>query len=84
MTSSIYWTGKPHFWIDVILESMGQASFSDCLQRFPFLGRLYMRLNPQWLDGLVAGSQKHERYTMDLINRFVCTQTHHDHAYLLD
>ncbi|KAL8900470.1 MAG: hypothetical protein Q9207_005685 [Kuettlingeria erythrocarpa] len=68
-------TGVTHFWIDVVLESMGQASFADCLQRFPLLGRLFIRLNPQWMAKMIAGSQKHEGYTMDLINRIAGSET---------
>ncbi|GME30024.1 hypothetical protein LQ345_000377 [Neofusicoccum parvum] len=62
-------SGKTHFWISVVLESMGQASLSDTITRFPWLGKLYMRFNPGWLEKLSAGSQKHENYTMNLIER---------------
>lgn len=60
-----------HFWISVVLESMGQSGLSDFLGRFPMLGRLYLKINPSWLEKLTAGSIKHEKYTMDLINKFV-------------
>lgn len=53
-----------------MLESMGQASLSDTIQRFPWMGRLYMRLNPEWARRLIAGSIKHESNTMDLVKRF--------------
>ncbi|KAM7203149.1 Cytochrome P450 [Naviculisporaceae sp. PSN 640] len=62
-------SGKTHSWIAVVLESMGQASLSDTISRFPMLGKLYMRLNPGWLNKLLEGSAKHEQYTMDLIER---------------
>lgn len=50
---------------------MGQASLSDTLSRFPLFGKIYMRLNPGWLNKLIEGSTKHEQYTMDLIEKFV-------------
>jgi len=62
--------GTVHFWISVVLESMGQAGLSDFLGRFPLLGRIFMKVNPGWLAKLAAGSAKHESYTVDLINRF--------------
>ncbi|PGG97502.1 hypothetical protein AJ79_09172 [Helicocarpus griseus UAMH5409] len=68
-------SGKTHFWISVVLESMGQSSLSDFLQRFPLLGRIYLKLNPRWMEKLVAGSQKHESYTLELINRRIKKQT---------
>ncbi len=62
-------SGRMHFWIDVVLASMGQASLSDTLSRFPILGSLYMKLKPGWLRGLMEGSAKHEAYTINLVNR---------------
>lgn len=62
-------SGKMHFWIAVVAASMGQASVSDTMKRFPLLGRLFTRLNPGWLEGLMAGSAKHESYTLELVNR---------------
>lgn len=62
-------SGKMHFWIAVVLASMGQACVSDALKRFPFLGRIYTKLNPGWLSGLVAGSAKHESYTIKLVKK---------------
>lgn len=64
-------TGTTHFWVFTVLESMGQASFSDTLSRFPFLGRLYMRFNPRWLKKLIEGSARHEQYTLNLIQKLV-------------
>ena len=61
-------SGKMHFWIAVVTASMGQASVSDTLKRFPFLGKLYTKLNPRWLEGLIEGSKKHESYTIDLVD----------------
>ena len=62
-------SGNVHFWISIVIGSMGQASLSDTLVWFPLLGRLYMRLNPGWLQSLTEGSTKHESYTLELIER---------------
>jgi hypothetical protein len=48
---------------------MGQASLSDTIQRFPWLGKLYTRLYPRWAARLASGSAKHESYTMELVQR---------------
>lgn len=63
-------SGKLHFWISIVLQSMGQASLSDTLNRFPLLGKLYMSLFPGWLKRLTDGSAKHESYTLKLIDRY--------------
>ncbi len=62
-------SGEMHFWIAVVADSMGQASVSDTMKRFPLLGRLFTWLNPGWLECLMAGSAKHEAYTLELVNR---------------
>ncbi|KAL1607604.1 hypothetical protein SLS60_002538 [Paraconiothyrium brasiliense] len=62
-------SGKVHEWIAIVLASMGQASFSDTLMRFPLLGKLYMRLRPGWLKNLTEGSKIHETYTLDLVRK---------------
>jgi hypothetical protein len=51
----------------VVGESMGQASLSDTLGRFPWLARLYMKWNPGWLAMLMSGAEKHQRYTFQLL-----------------
>ncbi|KOC12388.1 benzoate 4-monooxygenase cytochrome P450 [Aspergillus flavus AF70] len=60
-------TGNLHFWIAVVLESMGQAGLSDFLKRFPTVGRIFLKLNPRWLDKLTDGAIKHQAYTIDLV-----------------
>lgn len=50
---------------------MGQSSFSDTLSRFPLLGLLYMGLNPKWMNKLLEGSARHEKYTLDVIQKLV-------------
>ncbi|KAF9729395.1 hypothetical protein PMIN06_011064 [Paraphaeosphaeria minitans] len=62
-------SGKVHEWIAVVLASMGQASFNDTLVRFPWLGKLYMRVRPGWLKNLTEGSRVHETYTLDLVRK---------------
>lgn len=64
-----YDPGKTHAWISDVLDSMSQASFSDTLARFPWAGKLYMLLRPGWLKGLMAASQRHQTYTIELTTR---------------
>ena len=61
--------GKMHFWVNIVLDSMGQASLSDTLARFKFLGRVYTYINPKWMKGLMASSVKHQSYTIELVKR---------------
>jgi hypothetical protein len=51
-------TGDLHFWIAVVLESMGQAGLSDFLKRFPTVGRIFLKLNPRWLNKFMDGAIK--------------------------
>ncbi|KAL4922538.1 cytochrome P450 [Aspergillus aurantiobrunneus] len=62
-------TGTLHFWIAVVLESMGQAGLSDFLKRFPVLGRVFLKLNPRWMNRLMDGAVKHQSYTIGLVKR---------------
>lgn len=61
--------GKVHEWIAIVLDSMGQASFSDTLMRFPLLGKVYMRVRPGWLKNMTEASKTHETYTLDLVQK---------------
>ncbi|KAL8692053.1 MAG: hypothetical protein Q9218_002839 [Villophora microphyllina] len=67
--------GMEHSWVSTVLESMGQASLGDTLTRFPLLGRIWMRMNPNWLKALAEGSARHESYTLDLIEKRVNEKT---------
>lgn len=70
MNNPICLTGT-HFWVFIVLESMGQSSFADTLGRFPLLGLLYISFNPGWLKKLTEGSARHEKYTIDLVQKLV-------------
>lgn len=58
-----------HSWITVVTESMGQSGLSDFLKRFPIFGRVFLKLNPKWLNSLMDGAIKHQTYTIDLVKR---------------
>ena len=60
---------ETHPWVANVVSSMGQASTSDFLSRFPFLGFWWIVLNPTWAKKLKEGSQKHEAYTLELVSR---------------
>ncbi|KAF5861256.1 hypothetical protein ETB97_000448 [Aspergillus alliaceus] len=68
-------TGNLHFWITVVLESMGQAGLSDFLKRFPTVGRIFLKLNPRWLNKLMDGALKHQTYTINLVKRRIQQKT---------
>ncbi|EAA63243.1 hypothetical protein AN3275.2 [Aspergillus nidulans FGSC A4] len=59
----------------VVLESMGQAGLSDFLKRFPIIGRVFLKLNPRWLNKLMDGAIKHQTYTIDLVKRRIQQKT---------
>ncbi|USP74926.1 putative cytochrome P450 [Curvularia clavata] len=64
-------SGKTHHWIDDVLGSMSQANFSDTFSRFPWVGKVYMFFRPDWLNSLMAASQRHQTYTMRITKQFV-------------
>ncbi|KAF2249411.1 putative cytochrome P450 [Trematosphaeria pertusa] len=78
-------SGKTHHWIEDVLGSMSQASFSDTFARFPWVGKLYMFCRPGWLNSLMAASQRHQRYTMRITKQRIDERTERKDfmAYLL-
>ena len=64
-------SGSMHFWVAVVLSSVGQNSLSDTLARFPLLGKIHMLLNPSWLKQLMDGARKHESYTIQMVEKWV-------------
>ncbi|KAB8068631.1 cytochrome P450 [Aspergillus leporis] len=53
----------------------GQAGLSDFLKRFPTVGRIFLKLNPRWLNKLTDGAIKHQTYTIDLVKRRIQQKT---------
>ncbi|KAE8143175.1 cytochrome P450 [Aspergillus pseudotamarii] len=68
-------SGKTHFWISDVLGSMSQASLSDTLARFPWAGKIYMLLRPDWLKRLMTASQRHQAYTMKVTTERIHEKT---------
>ena len=60
-------SGKMHFWVAVVLSSLGQISWNDTLTRFPLLGKAFMILNPGWSKRLLEGAREHYSYAIQMI-----------------
>ncbi|KAI1873502.1 hypothetical protein JX265_005124 [Neoarthrinium moseri] len=62
-------SGTQHFWVSIVVKSLRMGALADTFKRFPYLSSVFQHLFPQVLKRLVAESQKHETYTMDLVQR---------------
>lgn len=61
--------GKTHFWVSIVIGSLGQGVLADCLNRFSFVRRVFLALFPGLLKKLSEDTAKHEAYTTDLVNK---------------
>ncbi|KAL8661263.1 MAG: hypothetical protein Q9202_005747 [Teloschistes flavicans] len=65
-------TGKTHFWISIVISTLGQGALADVFTRFPIM-RYFMK----WLIPSEAYelTKKHEGYTIDLVTKRINRQT---------
>jgi cytochrome P450 len=62
-------SGTEHFWVSIVVKSLGMGALADCFKRFPYLAAIFIKLFPSLLNKLIADTRRHEAYTMELINR---------------
>lgn len=62
-------SGTEHFWVSIVVKSLGMGALADCFKRFPYLAAIFMKLFPSLLNKLIADTRRHEAYTMELINK---------------
>ncbi|KAL8954791.1 MAG: hypothetical protein Q9183_006931, partial [Haloplaca sp. 2 TL-2023] len=65
-------TGKTHFWISIVISSLGQGALADVFNRFPFLRTLFMAVTPA---SKFEDTKKHEAYTVDLVTKRINRKT---------
>lgn len=62
-------SGTEHFWVSIVVKSLGMGALADCFKRFPYLAAIFMKLFPSLVNKLIADTRRHEAYTMELINK---------------
>ncbi|KAL8729762.1 MAG: hypothetical protein Q9181_004890 [Wetmoreana brouardii] len=65
-------SGKTHFWISIVISSLGQGALADVFNRFPFMRSLFKLITP---SSVYEDTRKHESYTIDLVTKRINRQT---------
>lgn len=59
-------SGKTHFWISIVISSLGQGALADVFHRFPIVQSLFKLITP---SSAYEDTRKHEQYTIDLVTK---------------
>lgn len=59
-------SGKTHFWISIVVSSLGQGALADVFHRFPIVQSLFKLITP---SSAYDDTKKHESYTIDLVTK---------------
>lgn len=62
-------TGGSHFWAANITKSLKVTVIVDTMKRFPYFAGIFRFLFSKFLTALTKDSERHEAYTMSLIER---------------
>ncbi|KAL9583824.1 MAG: hypothetical protein Q9203_004916 [Teloschistes exilis] len=65
-------TGKTHFWISIVISTLGQGALADVFTRFPVMRNFMKWLIPSEAYEL---TRKHEGYTIDLVTKRINRKT---------
>ncbi|KAL8708610.1 MAG: hypothetical protein Q9220_006546 [cf. Caloplaca sp. 1 TL-2023] len=65
-------TGKTHFWISIVISSLGQGALADVFNRFPIMRTLFKLITPA---SAYDDTRKHEAYTIDLVTKRINRKT---------
>ncbi|KAL8950140.1 MAG: hypothetical protein Q9222_003817 [Ikaeria aurantiellina] len=65
-------TGKTHFWISIVISSLGQGALADVFNRFPIMRSLFKLITPA---SAYDDTRKHEAYTIDLVTKRINRKT---------
>lgn len=63
-------SGKEHFWVSIVTKSLRMGALADCFRRFPALAGIAQTVFSSLIDKLLKDSRTHQKYTMDLVQRF--------------
>jgi cytochrome P450 len=62
-------SGTEHFWVSIVTKSLRLGALNDCFQRFPAFSVVIQKLCSRLIDKLMEGNRRHQKYTMDLVQR---------------
>ncbi|KAI4179453.1 MAG: hypothetical protein LQ346_007192 [Caloplaca aetnensis] len=65
-------SGKTHFWISIVISSLGQGALADVFHRFPIVQSLFKLITP---SSAYDDTKKHEAYTIDLVTKRINRKT---------
>lgn len=61
--------GKEHFWISIVINSLGKGALADCFKRFPWAAEAVQYFFSGFIQKLIADTKKHESYTIEHVQR---------------
>jgi cytochrome P450 len=62
-------SGTQHFWVSIVTKSLRLGALADCFRRFPMLAAVFQKLFSRLIDKLMEDNRKHQKFTMDLVQR---------------
>ncbi|KAK1450060.1 benzoate 4-monooxygenase cytochrome P450 [Colletotrichum melonis] len=68
-------SGKEHFWISIVTKSLRMGALADCFRRFPALAGIAQTVFSGLIDKLLKDSRTHQKYTMDLVQSRLASQS---------
>ncbi|KAK1485014.1 benzoate 4-monooxygenase cytochrome P450 [Colletotrichum cuscutae] len=71
-------SGKEHFWISIVTKSLRMGALADCFRRFPALAGIAQTVFSGLIDKLLKDSRTHQKYTMDLVQSRLASQSHRE------
>lgn len=64
-----WYVGKEHFWVSIVISSLGKGALADCFKRFPWFSTAVQTLFSGFIKKLLEDTRKHEAYSMELVQR---------------
>ena len=68
----LVYVGKEHFWVSIVVSSLGKGALADCFKRFPWFSTAVQTLFSGFIKKLLEDTRKHEAYSMGLVQRCAC------------
>ena len=65
----LVFVGKEHFWVSIVVSSLGKGALADCFKRFPWFSTAVQTLFSGFIKKLLEDTRKHEAYSMGLVQR---------------
>ena len=68
-------SGKTHPWIAFLLDGLAQVSLLDCVQRYPLVAKVGLRVFSRQVTKLLEGARGHQKFSIDAVKRRLETRT---------